>query len=153
MLVYHLKNYLYAVYDISLKRLWFNLQESDNSAQYLSAVAPAIAMMALTAVGLELRELIQYAGSNRKPPTDRMDGWEYTFELMQRSGLTGISQVAIDFEGAENRGMTGLIAIGGPTLSQAHQILSRPSTQTIPKAIPVLGQFPGARSLIRDIIR
>ena len=152
MLVFHLKGYLYAVHDIILKRIAFNIKESDNPSQYAAAIAPAIAMMLLTAVGLELRELVQYAGSNRKPPTDRMDGWEYTFELMQRSGLTGIAQLGIDLEGAEDRGMSHVAGIGGPTLSQIGQILSKPHTQTIPKAIPVIGQIPALRAGVRKAL-
>ena len=152
MLVYHLKNYLYAVHDIILKRIKYNVDQAESPAQYLAALAPAIGMMLLTAVGLELRELIQYAGSNRKPPTDRMDGWEYTWELMQRSGLTGITQLGIDFEGAEDRGMSHVAGIGGPALSQVGDFLSKPLTQTIPKAIPVLGQIPAARNAVRTVL-
>ena len=153
MLVYHLKGYMYAVHDIVLKRIKFNIDESDSPAQYAAAIAPALAMMLLTAVGLELRELIQYAGSNRKPPTDRMDGWDYTWELAQRSGLTGFGQIAFDFQGAEDRGMSHVAGIGGPALSQAADIISKPSTQTIPKAIPIIGQIPAAREMVRNIIR
>jgi hypothetical protein len=153
MLVYHLKGYMYAVNDIMIKRMKFNWDEAQSPAQMMAAVAPAIAMMALTAIGLELRELIQYAGSNRKPPTDRMDGWEYTSELFQRSGLTGYYQIAFDFQGAEDRGMSHVAGIGGPALSQAADIISKPSTQTIPKAIPIIGQIPAAREIVRDVIR
>ncbi len=39
------------------------------------------------------------------------------------------------------------------TLSQAVDVLSKPATQTIPKAIPVIGQIPAARALVRDVIR
>ena len=152
MLVYHLKGYLYAVHEVILKRLKYNIDEAQTPAQYAAAIAPAFLMLALTAIGLEIRELIQYAGSNRKPPTDRMDGWEYTFELLQRSGLTGISQLAFDFQGAEDRGMSHVAGIGGPTLSQFADILSKPSTQTIPKAIPVVGQFPAGRDAVRTVL-
>jgi hypothetical protein len=153
MLVYHLKGYMYAVNDIMIKRMKFNWDEAQSPAQMMAAVAPAIAMMALTAIGLELRELIQYAGSNRKPPTDRMDGWEYTSELFQRSGLTGYYQIAFDFQGAEDRGMSHIAGVLGPALSQAADIISKPSTQTIPKAIPIIGQIPAAREIVRDVIR
>lgn len=153
MLVYHLKNYLYAVHEVVLKRISFNIKESDNPAQLTAAIAPAIGMLLFTAIGLELRELIQYAGSNRKPPTDRMDGWEYMWELFQRSGLSGISQIAIDFEGAEDRGLSHVAGVMGPTLSQGIDILSKPKTQTIPKAIPIVGQIPALRKVVRDVVR
>ena len=152
MLVFHLKGYMYAVHDIVLKRIKFNIDESESPAQYVAAIAPAIAMMLLTAVGLELRELIQYAGSNRKPPTDRMDGWEYTWELAQRSGLTGFTQIGFDFEGADDRGMSKAAGVGGPALAQIGDFLSKPHTQTIPKAIPVIGQIPAARNAVRTVL-
>ena len=152
MLVYHLKGYMYAVHDIILKRIKFNIDESESPAQYAAAIAPALAMMLLTAVGLELRELIQYAGTNRQPPTDRMDGWEYTWELAQRSGLTGFAQIGIDLEGAEDRGMSHVAGIGGPALSQAADWISKPHTQTIPKAIPVVGQIPALRDATRTVL-
>jgi hypothetical protein len=145
MLVYHLKNFMYAIHDIILKRLKFNIDESKSPAQYMAALAPALMMMMLTAVGLELRELIQYAGSNRTPPTDRMDGWDYTWELAQRSGLTGTAQIAIDFEGADDRGMSHVAGLLGPAVGQVANVISRPSTQTVPKAIPVVSQIPARR--------
>ena len=150
MLVYHLKNYMFAIHDIILKRIKFNIDESDTPVQYGVALLGGLMMVAMTAVGLELREKIQYAGSNRKPPTDRMDGWEYTWELLQRSGLTGITQIAFDFQGAEDRGQARMAGVGGPTISQMGDIISKPSTQTIPKAIPVVGQIPALRNAVRS---
>lgn len=152
MLVYHLKGYLYAVSDVVVGRLWHNIQEAQGVPNTLAAMAPAIAMMALTAVGLELRELIQYAGSNRTPRTDRMDGWEYITELVERSGLTGYAQLAIDFEGMDDRGMSEVAGMGGPAASQLGDWLSRPATQNIPKAIPVIGQLQGGRDAVRAIM-
>ncbi len=152
MLVYHLKNYLYAVHEVVLKRIKFNVDEAEGAQQTLAAIAPALAMMMVTAVGLELREIVQYAGSNRQPPTDRMDGWEYTWELFERAGLTGITQLGFDFENASDRGLSEVAGLGGPTLSQVGQILSRPSTQTIPKAIPIVSQIPGLRNAVRTVL-
>jgi hypothetical protein len=152
MLVYHLKGYLYAVHDVVLKRMKYNIDEAQTPAQYAAALLPALGMMLLTAIGLELRELIQYQGTNRKPPTDRMDGWEYTFELMQRSGLTGITQLGFDLEGADDRGMSHVAGIGGPTLSQAAMVISKPHTQSIPKSVPVLGQIPAGRDAMRNFL-
>jgi len=140
------------VNDIILKRLKFNLDEAQGPTEIAQAIAPAIAMMLLTAVGLELREIIQYAGSNRKPPTDRMDGWDYTWELFQRSGLTGVSQIGFDFQGADDRGITKAAGVLGPTMSQVGAFLSKPATQTIPKSIPIIGQLPAARELVRNVV-
>ena len=153
MLVYHLKGFMYAMHDVYLKRIVFNIRDADSQAAAISALmAPALTMMLLTAVGLELREMVQYIGSNRKPPTDRMDGWEYSWELFERAGLTGVAQLAFDFEGASDRGMSHVAGISGPALNQITDILSKPHTQTIPKAIPVISQLPGARSGLRTVL-
>ena len=152
MLVFHLKGYMYAVHDIILKRLAHNFNQANTPAQIASAIAPAVAMMLLTAVGLELREMIQYAGSNRKPPTDRMDGWEYTWELFERAGLTGVAQLGFDFEGAADRGQAHVAGVAGPALAQLGDVLSKPSTQTLPRAIPVLGQLPAGRDAVRSVL-
>ena len=71
---------------------------------------------------------------------------------VERSGLTGISQLAIDFEGASDRGMSNIAGISGPTASQLGDWLSRPASQNIPKAIPLLGQTQGGRDAIRALL-
>jgi hypothetical protein len=145
MLVYHLKGYIYAIYDTILKRLAHNFKIADTPAQVLAAVAPAILMIALTALGLELRELV--TGDRR---TDRMDGWEYTWTTIERSGLLGISQLAFDFEDAGARGQAEFAAMSGPMVSQLGDLISKPFSQTIPKAIPVVSQLPWARNALRE---
>lgn len=145
MLVYHLKGFIYAIHDTILKRLKYNFDIADTPAQVMAAVAPAILMLALTAFGLELRELI--TGDNR---TGRMDGWEYTWETMERSGLLGLSQLAVDFESAGARGQSEFVALGGPAISQLADLISKPISQTIPKAIPIVSQLPWARDALRE---
>lgn len=151
-LVYHLKTFMFSFYDTIIRRMGYNIKMADNSQQMAAALAPALAMMALTAAGLELRELIQYKMWGRKGRTDRMDGFEYVWELFQRSGLTGLSQLAIDMEGADQRGQTPLIGIAGPTLSQLGDLLYKPASQSIPKAIPVVSQIPAWRDVTRSVL-
>ena len=145
MLVFHLKGFIYAIHDTVLKRLVHNFGIADTPAQVGAAIAPAILMIALTAFGLELRELI--TGGDR---TDRMDGWEYTWTVVERSGLLGISQLGFDFEGAGARGQSELVALGGPTIGQLADLISKPVSQTIPKGIPIVSQLPWARDALRE---
>ncbi len=146
MLVFHLKGYIYAIYDTVIKRLAHNFRTSDTEFQLLTkAGIPVIMMIALSALGLELRELV--TGSNR---TDRMDGWEYTWEAIDRSGLLALTQFAFDFQDAGARGQSEFAALSGPTLQQFGDLLSKPSSQTIPKAIPVVSQLPWARDALRE---
>ena len=145
MLVFHLKGFIYAIHDTVLKRQVHNFGIADTPAQVGAAIAPAILMIALTAFGLELRELI--TGGDR---TDRMDGWEYTWTVVERSGLLGISQLGFDFEGAGARGQSELVALGGPTIGQLADVISKPVSQTIPKGIPIVSQLPWARDALRE---
>jgi hypothetical protein len=145
MLVYHLKGYIYAIHDTILKRLAHNFKIADTPAQTIATLAPAIGMMLLTAVGLELRELV--TGSDR---TGAMDGWDYTWEVAERSGLLGLAQLGWDFESAGARGQSELAGLSGPTVSQLGDLISRPISQTIPKAIPVVSQLPWARDTLRE---
>lgn len=146
MLVYHLKGYLYAMHSTILKRIAHNYRIADTPAQVAALFIPALAMMLLTALGLELRELVT---GNRQ--TDRMDGWDYTWELAERSGLTGLTQLVWDWDSASARGQSELAGLTGPTIGQIGDLISRPISQTIPKGIPVVSQLPWARDAVREV--
>jgi hypothetical protein len=146
MLIFHLKGYIYAMYDTVLKRLAHNFNIADTPAQVVAAITPALFMLMLTAFGLELRELI-----TQDKRTNRMDGWDYTWTVVERSGLLGMTQLGFDFESAGARGQSELAALGGPTISQLGDLISRPLSQTIPKAIPGVSQLPWARNALRDV--
>jgi hypothetical protein len=152
MLVFHLKGYMYAANDVIAKRLIHNVRTADTTAQQLAMMAPAFALLALTALGLELREWIKYMGSGRTPPTDNMDGFDYLTELITRSGITGAYQLGFDVTEADERGATALAALAGPTINQISDFMVKPATQTIPKSIPVIGQIQGGRDAVRTIL-
>lgn len=144
MLVYHLKGFIYAIHHVVLKRLAHNFAIADTPAQVLLAISPAILMLALTAFGLELRELV-----TQRPRTNKMDGWEYTWEVTERSGLLGIAQLGWDFNEAGARGQSELVGIGGPAIGHLSDLISKPLSQTIPKSIPLISQLPWARDALR----
>ena len=155
MLFFHLKSFMYSFQETVLKRVIHQVKGKQGFHKlvpllHLSLLLPA------TALGLELRELIQYAGSgmfgtpNRTPRTDRMDSFEYMFELVQRTGVAGATQLALDLQAADQRNQFPLLGIIGPTASQAAQLIFDPATQTIPKAIPVVGQIPWMRDVVRQ---
>ena len=152
MLLFHLKSFMYSFHDTITRRLINNFQKAGTPWEKAYVVAmPAMMMMAMTAAGLELRELIQYGLWGRTPRTDRMETGEYLGELLTRSGIFGPAQLALDWEGADQRGQLPALAVAGPTLAQLGEFVSRPTSQTIPKALPVIGQIPPARDLVRDV--
>lgn len=143
MLVFHLKGFMFAMYEVVGKRLYRNVQLSKTTNEVLdSAIIPVVTILALTMVGLELRELMQYAFTGRTPPTDRMDGYEYVETIIDRSGLLGQSMMAVD-------GASGDLAfLSGPTLGQLAQFIEHPSRFRIGKATPILSQMPSLRQLL-----
>jgi hypothetical protein len=146
MLVYHLKGFMYAMYDVFLKRMKYNWDEAKTTPEMLAVATPAIGMLALTAAGLELRDLV--TGNDTR---DRQDSWEYMWTLTSRSGLLGPAQLGWDFEAAGDMGRNELVAISGPTLSHAADLISKPLSQTIPKSIPVVSQLPWMRDTLREV--
>jgi hypothetical protein len=144
MLIYHLKGFIYAMHDVVLKRMAHNFNIADTPAQTVAAIAPAILMLGLTALGLELRELV-----TRRPRSDGMDSWDYTWEIAERSGMLGIPQLGFDFNSASARGQAEVVALGGPAIGQLGDLISKPMSQTIPKAVPILSQLPWARDMLR----
>jgi hypothetical protein len=107
-------------------------------------------LLAFTALGLELRETLQYKLWGQEPRTRRMTGDEYIMELIERSGIYGPAQMGIDFEGADERGQMPLMALAGPQIQQLNEWVSKPASQNVPKAIPVVSQIPHFRQMMRD---
>jgi hypothetical protein len=144
MLVYHLKGFMYAIYDVFLRRMKYNWDEARTVPEHLMLAVPALGMMALTALGIELRDLV--TGNSTR---SRKDGWEYTWTLVERAGLLGPAQLGWDFQGAGDYGQSEVVALAGPGLSQIGDLISKPLSQTIPKSIPVVSQLPWARDALR----
>jgi hypothetical protein len=145
ILVYHLKGYIYATQDIILTRLAHNYKVSRGTSETAAALAPAMLILLMTAIGMELRELVT---GNRR--TDGMDGLDYVANVAERSGLYGLAQLGFDFAGAGARGQSELAALGTPALGQLGDLISKPVSQTIPQAIPVMSQLPWARDALRE---
>lgn len=150
MLLWHLKSFMFAFYDVFIRRMILNAERAGTPWQKAYVVAvPAAMMLALTAAGLELRELIQYKIWGNEGRTERMSGDEYLWELIQRSGLFGPSQLLVDFEEAGERGQAGVVALAGPSLQQLNELVNAPASTSIPKAIPIVSQIPQARDWLR----
>lgn len=145
MLVYHLKGFMFAIYDVFLKRMKYNFDQARGIPEHMALAIPVVGMMVLTAAGMELRDLI--TGNDTR---GKMDNWEYTWTLIERAGLLGPAQLGWDFEGAGDIGQSELTALAGPALDQVGDLISRPISQTIPKAIPVVSQLPWAREMLRE---
>lgn len=152
LLLFHLKSFMYAFHDTIARQVYQNFVKAGTPWQKALVVAgPALMMLALTAAGLELRELLQYKLWGKKAPSDSQGATDYVFNLAQRAGIFGPSQLAIDWDSADHRGQLPVMALAGPTVQQISDVLSKPASQTVPKAIPIVSQLPPVRAAIRDI--
>lgn len=142
MLIFHLKGYMYAMGEVVGKRLIRNFNLADTPYQTAAAIAPALAMLALTALGLELREIMQFAFTGRTPPSDRQDAWDYTWNIMERSGLLAQGQLAVDGANAD------LAFLAGPTIDQLADFVGKPASFNVPRAIPIISQMPSLRNIV-----
>lgn len=152
MLLFHLKSFMYAFHNTVARQVYQNFKDAGTPWQKAFVVAgPALMMMAVTALGLELRELIQYKLWGKAAPTDNQSASTYIGNLVLRSGLYGPAQMAIDLESADKFGQLPMFGAAGPTIQQMNDILSKPLSTTVPKAIPVLSQMPAWRQALRDL--
>ena len=98
-----------------------------------------------------LREIIQYNIFGNEGRTNRMEGDEYIWEIIQRTGFMGPSQMIVDWEEADERGQAGITAIVGPALAQLNELVNEPISESLPKAFPVASQLPELRNWIRNV--
>jgi hypothetical protein len=153
-IVWHLKTFMYAFKDIVLNRLWFEVQRSGiEGAARLAPILHLMMLLPLAALGLELRELIQYRLGGMTPRSDRMNGFDYMIDLVNRSGALGPAQMVMDMKGSADRQNWALMGLASPTISQAYEFMTKPITQSGPKAIPVVSQLPWARNKVRPLFK
>jgi hypothetical protein len=151
LLLAQFKTFFWAFHNTITRQIIQNLKDADTPWQKAAVIAaPAAMLLAFTALGLELRETLQYKIWGQEPRTRRMTGDEYVMELIERSGIYGPAQIGIDFEGADERGQMPLMAIAGPQIQQLNEWVSRPASQNVPKAIPVISQIPHFRQMMRS---
>ena len=151
MLFWHLKSFMYAFSMTTLARISYNLNGTNVTSAQVSGLVAAMMLFPIAAMGLELRELIQYG--TRESPYDRMDTMEYLFTIMSRAGFLGLTQLAWDTAEAEERGKIGILStFGGPVADQIQSALQMPPEKSFTKAFPGLAQLPGLRKAVENAI-
>lgn len=132
-LFFHMKQFTYSFQQVILRRAWHEWQHGN--------LQPA--MMLLSYVPLMLaadvaKGMIQSGGSQ----PDWKKGWglgDYTSNAIQRAGLLGVGQFALDAKHA------GLTTLGGPTVDQIGHAFTDSPKATFVKALP-------ANPLYRDMV-
>jgi hypothetical protein len=123
-LVFHLKQFTYSFHTVILKRVANEVGHGN--------MAPAMALLSYVPFMLAadvLKGLLQGGGDE----PDWKKGWtvgDYTANAIQRAGLLGIGQFALD---AKNMGVSTL---GGPTFEQGTSAIEDPAWNTAVRALP-----------------
>lgn len=92
----------------------------------LPLVIGAVTLLPLTMLGLEIRELMKYlfgGFDEKKLATNRMDYGEYSFEILDRSGVLGPYGLIVPMFDAGNYGDEFWVSPLGPTAERIEDIL------------------------------
>jgi len=150
MLFWQLKSFFYSYGKVVLGGIArevgnrYGERGGSTAAKLTDAALPALAagtlLLPLAALGLELREEIQYEEEDE--PTNRLDGWQYTKQLVSRAGIYGPLELALGttrFDSADS----AAASVAGPAIQHVHQLLTGEETYPkIKRSLPVFNQVP-----------
>lgn len=144
---WHLKSFMWGFHAQILERAWNQSRTKWGDKEGMARMQAAMPFLMLASValpmamlGMELRWLIS-SPDNR--PVAGSAG--YFFEAFERSGMTGIPQLLIDADAAENYGRSGVFAIGGPSVSHLEEIITTgPTEGVINRSLPA---YPIVRAI------
>ena len=142
-MVWQLKSFYYA-YGKTIMGGLGRLAKTKQGVEGMAAgVAPlimgAVLLAPLTMLGLEIRELLKYlisGGDSRKLRTNSMDAGEYSFEILDRSGILGPLGLLIPMYEAGKYGDFPLGPAAGPTFERIEDLIF---DFEVKQNIPVLG--------------
>lgn len=130
-LFFHLKQFAYSFHKVILTRFGdeFLKAYATTDWKYAAQTAAYLApMLALAAAGLVIRNVLQYSvlGMGEEPPEQRTPegGWDYIVQLLQRAGVFGLFQFAIDVEGQAEQGNFWPAALFGPAVGRVSDIIT-----------------------------
>ena len=144
-LIWYLNDFMYSFYETTMRVTMASMAQEQGLARIIPLIALGAVMLPLAAVGYELRKLIardlpsELLGlpDNTKDPETVAD---YTWEMMQRSGMLGPAQKLVDYEETDARGKLAIISLLGPIVESMVTMLDKGFPYFISHTAPVLGQ-------------
>lgn len=158
---FQLKSFVYSMHSTVTRRAMHDFISKNG----LQSVAPLLMTFpiyfALAALGTEIKNILKYdiPGLDiRRPKHARLDDGALMLEYMQRTGLYGLGQFAIDMDKAAERGGSGIASIGGPSVSHLDQLLTiwandrdYDNLNVTLQQLPVFRQLTGLRHTLVDL--
>ena len=172
MLVWHLKSFFYAYGKVIIGGMLReaktrHAEKNGGDIAKLGAYAAPLAlggmmMLPLAALGLELREEIQY--EEEEEPSNRLDGWGYAMELVSRAGIYGPFELAMGATRFGDEAGSSVANLLGPTYQHAHKVVTGMGTVAteagyksdqalwgaIKRSTPIINQVPKLANWMKE---
>ena len=161
MLLYQFKSFIFAYWEKIMKPVLaesgrrFNATNGSRVAKAAAAAAPlavfVLPTVALSALGLWLRQLLQYEVWGDEAPAKQMELPEYTYEVIKRGGILGPFELGFSFVENNAEGRSGVTQLMGPTASHLELLLKGDTEKSIGASTPVFSQIPALRELAKGM--
>jgi hypothetical protein len=161
MLLYQFKSFIFAYWEKIMKPVLaesgrrFRATNGSTAAKAAAAAAPlavfVLPTFALSALGLWLRQLLQYEVWGDEAPAKQMELPEYTYEVIKRGGILGPFELGFSFVENNAEGRSGVTQLMGPTASHVELLLKGDAEKSIGASVPVFSQIPALREMAKGM--
>ena len=153
MLVWHLKSFAYSYAKVIMKPVFkeamYQYQKHGISPKVaVPLLTFALPVMLASALGLRLREIVQYdiphemGFDELERPSEERPFDEYLYDVLRRGGILGPAELAINAMEADDKKRSALITLLGPTADHLNTLLQFDAYKAVTRSVPVLSQMP-----------
>lgn len=159
MLVWHLKSFAYSYAKVIMKPVFKEAMHQFKKNGISPQVAVPLLVFALpvmlaSALGLRLREFIQYdvphglGIDNFERPSAQREFDEYLYDVLRRGGILGPAELAVNAMEADDRKRSALVTLLGPTADHLNTLLQFDAYKAVTRSVPVLSQMPEFKAAV-----
>lgn len=159
MLVWHLKSFAYSYAKVIIKPVFkeavYQFNKNGISPQVaVPLVVFALPVMLASALGLRLREFIQYdvphglGVEHFDRPSAQREFDEYLYDVLRRGGILGPAELAVNAMEADDRKRSALVTLLGPTADHLNTLLQFDAYKAVTRSVPVLSQMPEFKAAV-----
>lgn len=159
MLVWHLKSFAYSYAKVIMKPVFkeavYQFNKNGISPQVaVPLVVFALPVMLASALGLRLREFIQYdvphglGIEHFDRPSAQREFDEYLYDVIRRGGILGPAELAVNAMEADDRKRSALVTLLGPTADHLNTLLQFDAYKAVARSVPVLSQMPEFKAAV-----
>lgn len=159
MLVWHLKSFAYSYAKVIMKPVFkeavYQFKKNGIGPQVaVPLVVFALPVMLASALGLRLREFIQYdvphglGIEHFDRPSAQREFDEYLYDVIRRGGILGPAELAVNAMEADDRKRSALVTLLGPTADHLNTLLQFDAYKAVTRSVPVLSQMPEFKAAV-----